>query len=50
MLLRKISITTIAAILCVPFIGQTAKGTTFTTQEINEVHSFQKEYGNETVK
>ncbi|NRO73894.1 hypothetical protein IMAU20067_00728 [Lactobacillus helveticus] len=46
MLLRKISITTIAAILCVPFIGQTAKGTTFTTQEINEVHSFQKEYGN----
>lgn len=46
MLLRKISITTIAAILCVPFIGQTAKGATFTTQEINEVHSFQKEYGN----
>ncbi|WP_143468452.1 MULTISPECIES: CAP domain-containing protein [unclassified Lactobacillus] len=46
MLLRKISITTIAVILCVPFIGQTAKGATFTTQEINEVHNFQKEYGN----
>ena len=46
MLLKKISITTIAAILCVPFIDQTAKGATFTTQEINDVHSFQKEYGN----
>lgn len=46
MLLRKISITAAIAILCTPLLSQTAEGATFTTQEINEIHSFQKAYGN----
>lgn len=44
MLLRKFSITAIVALLFVPLVSQDAQAATFTTQEINEIHNFQKEY------
>ena len=44
MLLRKFSITAIVALLFVPLASQKAQAATFTTQEINEIHNFQKEY------
>ncbi len=46
MLLRKFSITAIVALLFVPLASQKAQAATFTTQEINEIHNFQKEYAN----
>lgn len=46
MLLRKFSITAIVALLFVPLTSQKAQAATFTTQEINEIHNFQKEYAN----
>lgn len=46
MLLRKFSITAIVALLFVPLARQKAQAATFTTQEINEIHNFQKEYAN----
>ena len=44
MLLRKFSITAMIAVLLVSLANQTTQAATFTTQEINEVHNFQKEY------
>lgn len=44
MLLRKFSIAAAATILLIPFTGQITQAATFTAQEINEVHNFQKEY------
>ena len=44
MLLRKFSIMAIVALLFVPLVSQDAQAATFTTQEINEIHNFQKEY------
>ncbi|WP_297952867.1 CAP domain-containing protein [uncultured Lactobacillus sp.] len=44
MLLRKFSITAAATILLIPFTSQFASAATFTAQEVNEVHNFQKEY------
>lgn len=46
MLLRKFSITAIVALSFVPLASQKAQAATFTTQEINEIHNFQKEYAN----
>ncbi|WP_438450220.1 CAP domain-containing protein [Lactobacillus kitasatonis] len=46
MLLQKFSITAIVALLFVPLASQKAQAATFTTQEINEIHNFQKEYAN----
>lgn len=46
MLLRKFSITAIVALLFVPLASRSAQAATFTTQEINEIHNFQKEYAN----
>lgn len=46
MLLRKFSITAIVALLFVPLASPKAQAATFTTQEINEIHNFQKEYAN----
>lgn len=46
MLLRNFSITAVIAVLLLPLAGQTAQAATFTTQEIKEVHNFQKEYAN----
>ncbi|KAA8810307.1 CAP domain-containing protein, partial [Lactobacillus crispatus] len=45
MLLRKFSIAA-AATLFIPLAGQVTHAATFTTQEVNEVHNFQKEYAN----
>lgn len=45
MLLRKFSIAA-AATLFIPLAGQVTQAATFTTQEVNEVHNFQKEYAN----
>ena len=45
MLLRKFSIAA-AATLFIPLVGQVTQAATFTTQEVNEVHNFQKEYAN----
>lgn len=46
MLFKKFSITAIVALLFVPLVSQDAQAATFTTQEINEIHNFQKEYAN----
>lgn len=44
MFLRKLSVAIAAMILAVPGLAQTSQAATFTTQEINDIHKFQKEY------
>lgn len=46
MLLRKFSITAAAFLLLMPLIGQNAQAANFSTQEVNEIHQFQKKYAN----
>ena len=44
MFTKKFSIATAIAIFLTSFASQTTSAATFTTQEINEIHNFQKEY------
>lgn len=44
MFLRRFSITAIVALLFLPFASQRTQAATFTTQEITDIHNFQKEY------
>lgn len=44
MFLRKISVAILAVILVTPGLVKTSQAATFTTQEISDIHKFQKEY------